>query len=57
MKRVKRYRLYYENQYTTEGGYVDLTLLSLIWNLLRGYYKNPYQVRYTIFRKIIILKK
>jgi hypothetical protein len=57
MKRVKRYRLYYENQYTTEGGYVDLTLLSLIWNLLRGYYKDSYQVRYTIFKKIIILKK
>ncbi len=57
MKRVKQYRLYYENQYSTEGGWVDLTLLSLIWNLLRGYYKDSYRVRHAIFRKIIILKK
>ena len=61
MKKVnnkgEQYRLYYENKFTNEGGYVDLTLLGLIWVLVKGYHKDSYRVRHTIFKKIIILKK
>ena len=57
MKIKKVYRLYYTNQYTREGGWVDLDLFKLIWNLLRGYYKDSYGIRYHIFTKIVITIK
>jgi hypothetical protein len=56
MKTKKVYRLHYINRYTTEDGWVDLSLFGLIWNLLRGYYKDSYGIRYHIFSRIVITK-